>query len=72
MENEEKYITLSFVLLERKFKASLLPNIYTATKKNVFNSDKRYRSSTTQDTTVLGSKTVHNPCQQEYTGKQTL
>lgn len=32
MENEEKYITLSFVLLKRKFKAILLPNIYTATK----------------------------------------
>lgn len=33
MENEKKYITLSFVLLTRKFKAILLPNIYTATKK---------------------------------------
>lgn len=33
MENEEKYITLSLVLLKRKFKAILLPNIYTATKK---------------------------------------
>lgn len=55
MEHEEKYITLSFVLSERKFKAILLPNMYTATKK-VFNSNERYRSSTTQDTTALGSK----------------
>lgn len=30
---KKKYITLSFVLLKRKFKAILLPNIYTATKK---------------------------------------
>lgn len=33
MEHEEKYIALSFVLSERKFKAILLPNMYTATKK---------------------------------------
>lgn len=30
MGNKEN--TLSFVLLKRKFKATLLPNIYTATK----------------------------------------
>lgn len=27
----------------------------------MFNSDKKYRSSTTQDTTALGSKTVQIP-----------
>lgn len=68
MRNKEN--TLSFVLVKRKFKATLLPNIYTVTKNADFRQE--IRPSTTQDTTILGSKTVHNPCQQQYTKKKTL
>lgn len=38
----------------------------------MLNSDKRHGSSTTQDATVPGSETVHDPCQQWYPDKKRL
>lgn len=41
-----------------------------AQKLKILKSDMRYIISTTQDTPVLGPRTVHKPCQQEHTGRK--
>lgn len=57
-----------FIFCSLKEKTSKLLCFLTFTQQlKRLNSNERYRSGTTQETTVLGSRTVHKPCRQGYT-----
>jgi hypothetical protein len=68
MWNKEN--TLSFVLLKRKFKATLLPNNYTAIKNVEFRQE--IQPSTTQDTKYLDLKQYTIPVDNSTPKKKTL